>query len=202
MSLNNLLSAILYKINRRISTWLTKLQLKFYSVEFGRNFISVGLVDFNIHKTSIFQINDNLVLINSRKYSVLGKCNPCKITVGKNAKLVIGSKVGMSNVTIIAYNNISIGSNILLGGGVIIVDTDFHSLSHTDWHTDADNVNMKTSPVIIHDNVFIGMDAIILKGVEIGMNSIIGAGSVVSKSIPANEVWAGNPARFVKKVIT
>lgn len=189
------------KIVRKISTWITRVQLKIYSVEFGKNFISVGLADFNIDKSSIFQIGDNLVLINSRKYSVLGKCNPCKISVGKDASLVIGNRVGMSNVTIIAYKSISIGSNILLGGGVTIVDTDFHSLSHRDWHTDADIINMRTSPVIIHDNVFIGMDTIILKGVEIGMNSIIGAGSVVSKSIPPNEVWAGNPARFVKKVV-
>ena len=53
--------------------------------------------------------------------------------------------------------------------------------------------------VIIQENVFVGAGTIITKPVVIGRNSIIGAGSVVTKSIPENEVWAGNPARFIKK---
>lgn len=57
-----------------------------------------------------------------------------------------------------------------------------------------------SAPVIIEDNAFIGARSIILKGVTIGANSIIGAGSVVTKSIPANEIWAGNPAKFIRKI--
>ncbi len=53
--------------------------------------------------------------------------------------------------------------------------------------------------VIIQENVFVGAGSIITKPVIIGHDSIIGAGSVVTKSIPENEVWAGNPARFIKK---
>lgn len=54
--------------------------------------------------------------------------------------------------------------------------------------------------MVIEDNVFIGARCIILKGVTIGENSIVGAGSVVTKSIPANEIWAGNPAKFIRKI--
>ena len=56
------------------------------------------------------------------------------------------------------------------------------------------------SPVIIEDNVFIGARSIILKGVTIGRNSIVGAGSVVTKSIPSNQIWGGNPAKFIRNI--
>ena len=56
----------------------------------------------------------------------------------------------------------------------------------------------KKSPVIINNNVFIGAHSIILKGVTIGENSIIGACSLVTNDIPANEIWGGNPARRIK----
>lgn len=55
-------------------------------------------------------------------------------------------------------------------------------------------------PVIIKDHVFIGADALILKGVTIGEEAVIGARSVVTKKVPAKEIWAGNPAKFIKNV--
>lgn len=53
---------------------------------------------------------------------------------------------------------------------------------------------------MIGDNVLIGAHSIILKGVTIGNNAVVAAGSVVSRSIPANELWGGNPAKFIKKI--
>ena len=61
------------------------------------------------------------------------------------------------------------------------------------------NISWKKHSVIIGDNVFIGADTIICQGVSIGDNVIVGAGSIVTKNIPQNEVWAGNPAHFIKR---
>jgi acetyltransferase-like isoleucine patch superfamily enzyme len=58
----------------------------------------------------------------------------------------------------------------------------------------------KKRPVVINDNVFIGAHSTILKGVTIGKNSVIGACSVITKDIPDNEIWAGNPAKFIKSI--
>lgn len=132
-------------------------------------------------------------------YSDLGTNGKCRIEIRNSAELIIGDNVGLSDVTITCHQKIVIGNNVLIGVGTQIRDTDNHSLNPADWRTPNDWKNKKTSPIKIGNNVFIGTNSIILKGLFIGDNSIIGAGSVVSKSIPANEIWAGNPVKFLKK---
>ena len=62
------------------------------------------------------------------------------------------------------------------------------------------DTEVKTKPVLIKEGAFIGAHAIILKGVTIGKRSVIGAGAVVTKDVPDNQIWAGNPAGFLKNV--
>lgn len=124
-----------------------------------------------------------------------------KIVVKHGAELNIGNYCGISNTILHCYNNIKIGNHVNIGAGTIIFDTNFHSL---DWQDRADrNIdiqNAKTAPIHIGDYVFIGARCIIGKGVTIGEKSIVAAGSVVTKNIPAGEVWGGNPAKFIKKI--
>lgn len=94
--------------------------------------------------------------------------------------------------------NIKILNNVKIGG-TCIYTSDFHSLNAEIRRSKEDLQQRKTAPVTIGNDVFIGAHCIILKGVSIGDNSIIGAGSVVTKSIPSGEIWAGNPAHFIKK---
>ena len=106
----------------------------------------------------------------------------------------------MSNTAIHCHKSITIGNFVNFGGGVMIFDTDFHSLDWRDRRDGTDIQKRAIAPVVIDDYAFIGADSIILKGVHIGEKSIVGAGSVVSKDIPAGEIWAGNPARFIKRI--
>jgi len=118
-----------------------------------------------------------------------------RILIGPQGTLTIGNHVGISNATIVADCSVTIGDNVMIGGGVQIFDTNFHSTDpvvRTSGQETRDDV--KKSPVHIGNNVFIGTNSIICKGVTIGDNAIIAAGSVVVKSVPIGEVWGGNPA--------
>ncbi|UEG52976.1 acyltransferase [Mucilaginibacter daejeonensis] len=124
------------------------------------------------------------------------------ITYTPEAKINIGNNVGISNSTILAWNKITIDDNVMIGGGVRVWDTNFHSLDpiiRTSYqHHYAYDV--KTSPVHIKEYAFIGAGSIICKGVTIGRNSIIAAGSVVVKSIPDNVIAGGNPCTVIKSL--
>ena len=111
--------------------------------------------------------------------------------------------MGISASAIICNHQITIGNNVVIGGNTVIYDTDFHSLDAEQRRDfEQDRVNARFSPVKIGDNVFIGAHSTILKGVTIGDSSVVGACSVVAKNIPGNEIWAGNPAVFIRKAIS
>ncbi len=132
------------------------------------------------------------------KSNYVGLYKTCSIAVLKNARVEIGNSSGFSGVSIYCANSITIGNYVNCGGNVSIWDTDFHPLNFNDRRIH-DTSKIKQAAIHIGDDVFIGANAIVLKGVTIGARSIIGAGSVVTKTIPSDEVWAGNPAKFIRK---
>lgn len=165
----------------------------------GRLFAGGGIPELQIKGKIIYEDFAAVSTVNNAKSSTLGNPRPCKLLVYKKAILKFRGKVGMSNTVIVATQYVEIGNNVMIGSGVTIVDSDFHSLNYNDWGTAKDQIHMCSKPVIIGDNVFLGMNSIILKGVTIGDGAVIGAGSVVSKNIPPNEIWAGNPVHFIAK---
>lgn len=130
------------------------------------------------------------------------------IDVRDSAVLEIGNDVGISSAAIWCSDKIIIGNNVLIGGNCIIIDTDAHSL---DWKERGnrggfdehgrriDGLRARTAPIIIGDDVLIGMNTIVLKGAIIGDRTVIGAGSVVTGIIPPDCIAAGNPARVIRK---
>ena len=147
-----------------------------------------------------FIIHDG-VRINSR-YSAnpIGGQTFCSFFVGKNGQLEIGRGAGISNSTIVCFEKIVIGEHVMIGGDCRIYDTDFHSLNYEKRVSPQGDTDVKTRPVIIKNGAFIGAGSIILKGSTIGDRSIVGAGSVVSANVPDLELWAGNPARFIRRI--
>ena len=102
----------------------------------------------------------------------------------------------ISAATISAFRRIVIGDHTLIGGNVLITDSDWHPLDPAMRRIPF--AEGRCADVVIGSNVFIGTRSIILKGVTIGDNSVIGAGSVVTRDIPANVIAAGNPCVVVK----
>jgi acetyltransferase-like isoleucine patch superfamily enzyme len=91
------------------------------------------------------------------------------------------------------YHSVTIGEHCAISWDVEILDTDIHI------QLDEDGRPLeRTAPVLIEDRVWIGTRAIILKGVTIGHDSIVAAGSVVTRSVPPHSICAGNPARVIR----
>ena len=112
-----------------------------------------------------------------------------------NGELQLGKYILISPGTSIrSAQKIVIGDSTMIASDVTITDSD--------WHDIYDRTDYVASPkeVIIQENVWIGEKSLILKGSKIGKNSIIGAGSVVSGEVPANVIFAGNPAKQIKKL--
>lgn len=145
-------------------------------------------------------IGKNFAMNNGLSHNPIGCPQRCTFFVGRTANLKIGDNVGISQTALVAIDDICIGDNVKIGGGVKIYTTDFHSLDPAIRKSKDDMKHRTHKPVVIRDNAFIGAHSIILKGVTIGENSIVGAGSVVTKSIPDNQIWAGNPARFIRNI--
>lgn len=115
--------------------------------------------------------------------------------------LEIGDNSGISNTAITVAEKVTIGNNVLIGSGCKIYDYDFHPIEpEYRYGISADFHRSRRKPIVIKDGAFIGGHSIILKGSVIGKDSIIGAGSVVSGNIPDGEIWAGNPAQFIRKI--
>lgn len=148
-------------------------------------------------------IGDNLRMNNGNADNNIGFGSRCTFVAAAGAHLHIHDNVGMSQTALCAVGaDITIGSHTLLGGGVKIYSSDFHSMNYTDRrdYKVADKENRRSAPVVIGEDCFIGAGTIILKGVTIGDRTVIGAGSVVTKSVPSDCIAAGNPCKVIKQI--
>lgn len=182
---------------------LTRIYFYLNGVGYGKGMRSYGVPVVDITDGSQLVIGQSFVFINGMNYSNrIGRQQPCFFIANLGGTIRIGNHVGMSATALVCHQSITIGNYVTIGGNTVIYDTDFHSLDVRQRAGYADNALAATAPVVIQDGAFIGAHVTILKGVTIGHHAVIGAGSVVSKSVPANQVWAGNPARFVKDLST
>lgn len=99
------------------------------------------------------------------------------------------------NLSVIANEKITIGNSCLIGDMVSIMDSDFHGIKVSQRQETGE-----VAAITIEDNVWLGVRVVILKGVKIGENSVIAAGSVVTKSIPSNVVAGGVPAKVLRSI--
>lgn len=205
-----------------------KLLLYINNIEYGKNPQIYNRVFIKKHPQSYCQIGDNFVFTSGNGYNPLCRnIMGCIYIQHKDSSLIIGDNVGMSSTCLWVKEKIEIGNNVLIGGDTIIMDTDAHNLDYNIRrlrmytldseklkekakefninfkdlnHSKLDSLTASKSPIKINDDVLIGTRCIILKGVTIGARSIIGSGSIVTKSIPSDCIAAGNPAKVIKYI--
>ena len=123
-----------------------------------------------------------------------GVSRPCMLrTERAHSRLVIGAHCGFSGAVLTAVESVELGDRVLCGANVTIIDSDFHGLANPSGDATA-----KTAPIKIGDDVWLGLNVIVLKGVTIGEGSVIAAGSVVVESVPAHVLAGGCPATIIR----
>jgi acetyltransferase-like isoleucine patch superfamily enzyme len=174
------------------STFFANIILFLRGVRLGKGGEFYGVPHFRRFPSSTIQIGKSCCFRSDHTSNLIGVNHKCILSTHyKNSIIKIGDNCGFSGVSIGAAQEIRIGNNVLCGANSVI--TDF------DWHLNISKTVPK--PVIIHDNVWIGLNTVILKGVEIGENSIIGANSLVLSNIPANVIAGGVPCKVLKPIV-
>jgi acetyltransferase-like isoleucine patch superfamily enzyme len=174
---------------RFLTSIIARIKSRWWGVKTGTNLKVFGKIYYRRYPDSKIVIGDNCRFNSSTYSNLIGINHPCLLsTLSPGSSIIIGDNCGFSGVAIGAHKAIVLGNNICCGANVLITDTD--------WHLDDPRSGIPKE-VLISDNVWLGEGVKVLKGVTIGKNSIIGAGSIVVKDIPENVVAAGNPCKVI-----
>jgi len=181
---------------RQLPSLLWSLELRIRGFQISTPIRLFGHPICSRYPGSSISLGSHVTLDSSVRANPLGGSSPCVLrTMTSAARLTLGDRVGLSSSIIVAGNSVEIGQDTILGAGAMVLDNDFHALGPGfSWLTE---YSKNSKPVKIGRGCFIGARSIILKGVTLGDRVIIGAGSVVTKDIPAYSIAAGNPARIV-----
>lgn len=150
------------------------------------------------------RMKKNCLLKVGKKSKVDGKL----VFEKEGARIAIGKNTFIGTSNLICTEEIDVGDDVLISWGCTIIDSDSHSVHWKYRKNDLSDLyqgkkdwtHVNTKKITIHNKVWVGMNSIILKGVSIGEGSIIAAGSVVTKNVPAYTTVGGNPASFIKKI--
>jgi len=182
-----------------INAWLA---FRFYGCKTGPHFRVNGRLVVRTTRFGAIEIGRKFHSNGRAVANLAGAVGPSVLQTLDEGRIRIGDNFGMSSVVISSRSSVTIGDRVSLGANARIYDHDFHALSAEARHTPGqDAAQCKSFPIMIGDDVLIGANAIVLKGVSIGARSIIGAGAVVTlREIPPDSIVAGNPARIVGTV--
>jgi len=168
-------------------------------ISWGHGWSFYGVPVIQKHYQSKMSFGAGLSLRSSSRSNPLGVNHPVQLsTLRAGAVLEIGQNFAMTGGAICAAENIRIGDNVVMGANSTIIDTDFHPVDPVLRSLQPQDGG--TAPVVIGDNVFIGMNCIILKGVTLGTGSVMSAGSIITKAMPPRVIAAGNPAKVLRQL--
>lgn len=185
----------------KVITFITAPFLKFIlivnGVKYGKDIKVYGIPRIE---------NKGEIILGNRMRLISAKCgyNSGNLTGGvflrtsSSGKIITGDEVYLNGTAIISEEEVSLGSRIMIGANTVIMDTNSHNVPFKNRLRRWDKIVRKS--VRIEDDVWIGANCFILKGVTVGKGSIVGAGSVVNNDVKPYSIYAGNPAVFVKSI--
>ena len=151
-----------------------------------------GLPYMTRKKGSTISIGKGCRFMSKSWGNLIGLNHSCILaTTEEKAKLVIGNNCTFSGCSLWCFKNITLKDNVRVGANCLIMDGDAHQ---------DDPRAGKNKPIVIEDNVWLGGNVVVKKGVTIGRNSVIGMNSVVTKDIPANVIAVGAPCRVIRSL--
>lgn len=192
-------SCFFKRIRNRLSSYYNRLRLLLYGVKYGRNCVIHGKMYIKLFPSAIVSIGDDFYFSSGWNVNALCTNKRGAFYATDNAEIKVGNNVGMSSPVLWTHNAITIGDNVKIGANSILIDTDSHSLDYRMRRSPMTDGG-KSAPIVVEDDVLIGANCIILKGVRIGARSVVGAGSVVTKDVPPDTIVAGNPAKVVRHI--
>ena len=181
----------LHRLSKKINRWYVQRYI-------APQFDSLGSLPDVVNPRSVVIFGDNIHL-GKHAHIIAAPDNIIRITSWPSrlgeTEIRIGNYCLISpGVRISAAKSVQIGDNCMFAANVYISDSDWHGIYNRIRPFRSEK------PVVLENNVWLGERVIVNKGVRIGENSVIGAGSIVTKDIPANVIAAGNPARVVKSI--
>lgn len=180
-------------LSQPILTLISRLLALYWGVELDGKVRFLGIPRFR--NLGTIKIGNGTRIISDSR-NLVGSYIKSSFETGVNGIIEIGLNCGISNCHIISQGKIRIDSFVYIGGGTRIYDNDFHSIDPIQRLYNPEII--PTKPIHIKSRAFIGGHSIILKGVIIGENSVLAAGSVLTRSIPPNEIWGGAPAKKIR----
>ena len=175
--------------------------LRLKGVKVGKGLVTYGAPFVHLEKKGEIILGEKVVLCSSSKANFAGVNHPVILALLRpGAKLEIGDDTGISGVSYTAAISVKIGRGCLMGANVMVTDCDFHAVNPKGRRHNSSFSAVAARPVVIEDNVWLGADVKVLKGVTIGRDTVVAAGSVVTKDLPAGVLAAGVPARVIRKL--
>lgn len=174
---------------RQISTLWCKFKMSLWGIKYGRGCSFRGNMIFYRGVGSSITIGDNCSFNSDSHFNFRGINHCCILQTRKGGNISIGNHCGFSGVSLVSNVSVTIGNDVLIGTNTIIGDRNDHENRYPEW---------QPKPIIIGNNVWIGMNSVIMRGVTIGNNVVIGANSVITKDIPDNAIAVGIPCKVIK----
>ena len=180
----------------RLAGLVMRVKALYWGVQFGRHCRFYGPMLLSRKEGSSLVVGQRCIFRSGYKSNQIGLNRPCSFSaMSMTARVQVGDYCAFSGTVIAAAESITLGDRVICGANTTITDTDWHGLHPSERRNPG-----RTAPVVLEDDVFLGLGVTVLKGVTIGHGTFVAAGSVVTRSLPPTVLAAGNPARVIREL--